>query len=133
MSNYHSSGRTISFLIVPRGRKIYESPRYMSIPQAVSQVLEIEGTRQKGVFSPDRTLAIALSRVGGGEGNEKIVCGTLAELLSHPNEAFGEPLHSLVIVGRRLHPLEVEYAEYYAVNRHSWRETASQVYGCALD
>src|ERR1700722_7559980 len=105
----------------------------MSVPQAVSQVLEIEGTRQKGVFSLDRTLAIALSRVGGGEGNENIVCGPLQELISHPTEAFGEPLHSLVIVGRRLHPLEVEYAKHYAVNQHSWRETASQVYGCALD
>jgi diphthine synthase len=105
----------------------------MTIPQAVSQILEIEALRQGGTLSPNDTLAIALSRVGGGEGNERIVCGTLAELVSHPPDLFGEPLHSLVIVGKRLHPLEVEYAEQYAVNRDSWVDVADKVYGCVSD
>ena len=48
-------------------------------------------------------------------------------------ETFGEPLHSLVIVGRRLHHLEVEYAESFAVNRETWREVARSAYGCALE
>jgi len=116
-----------------RGRKIYEPPRYMTIPQAVAQLLEIEALRNSDILSPDKTLAIGLSRVGGGDGNERIVCGTLAELMSQPQDAFGEPLHSVVIVGRRLHHLEVEYAEEYAVNRDSWRNVAAQVYRCALD
>jgi diphthine synthase len=105
----------------------------MSIPQAVSQLIEIESLRQRGTLDPDKTLAIGLSRVGGGEGNEHIVCGTLTELSGHPTEYFGEPLHSLVIVGKRLHHLEVEYAEQYAVNKGSWREVAVREYGCALD
>ncbi|CAL1711746.1 unnamed protein product [Somion occarium] len=116
-----------------RGRKIYEPPRYMSITQAVSQLIEIEELREGGILTPDKTLAIAMSRVGGSEGQERIVSGTLSELLSQPPEVFGEPLHSLVIVGRRLHHLEVEYAETFAVNRESWRSTARDVYGCALD
>jgi len=116
-----------------RGRKIYEPPRYMSIPTAVSQLIETEETRQEGILNPDTTLAIALSRVGGGSENERIVAGTLRELLDHPAEAYGQPLHSLVIVGKRLHHLEVEYAEEYAINRNSWRDIAKNVYKCALD
>jgi diphthine synthase len=71
--------------------------------------------------------------VGGGSENERIVAGTLRELLDHPAEAYGQPLHSLVIVGKRLHHLEVEYAEEYAINRKSWRDIAKNVYKCALD
>ena len=104
----------------------------MSIPQAVAQLTEIEAQRQAGTLAPDSTLAIALSRVGGGP-DERIVAGTLAELLAQPADAFGQPLHSLVIVGRRLHHLEVEYAERFAVSRETWRDVASRVYGCALD
>lgn len=105
----------------------------MSIPQAVSQLVEVEESRQAGVLAPEKTLAIAVSRVGGGEGQERIVSGTLAELLAQPPEVFGEPLHSLVLVGKRLHHLEVEYAETFAVNPESWRNVARTVYGCALD
>ncbi|KAI9568812.1 diphthine synthase isoform b [Boletus coccyginus] len=111
-----------------RGRKVYEPPRYMSIPQAVSQLLEIESFRDQKVLSPNATLAIALSRVGGDPGDQRIVCGTLEELSHQPPEVFGEPLHSLVIVGKRLHHLEVDYAQEYAVDKETWRRVASQVY-----
>ncbi|KAK1231649.1 diphthine synthase [Marasmius sp. AFHP31] len=116
-----------------RGRKIYEPPRYMSIPLAVSQLLEIEAIRQTGTLSADTTLAIALSRVGGSDEHQRIVAGTLSELANAPAETFGEPLHSLVIVGKRLHHLEVEYAETFAVDKSSWREVAKTHYGCALE
>lgn len=116
-----------------RGRKIYEPPRYMSIPQAVSQLLEIESLRDQKVLSPNATLAIALSRVGGDVGDQRIVCGTLEELSQQPPEVLGEPLHSLVIVGKRLHHLEVNYAQEYAVNKETWRRVASQEYGCVLE
>ncbi|KZP13743.1 Diphthine synthase [Athelia psychrophila] len=114
-----------------RGRKIYEPPRYMTIPQAVSQLIEIEALRQSGTLSAEKTLAVGMSRVGGGDEHQRIVCGTLAELQAHPVDAFGEPLHSLVIVGKRLHPLEVEFAEDFAVNRGTWQGVAESVYGCA--
>ncbi|KAN0130147.1 Tetrapyrrole methylase [Lactarius tabidus] len=116
-----------------RGRKIYEPPRYMSIPQAVTQLAEVEDARRGGVLVPERTLAVALSRVGAGPENERIVCGTLAQLREQPPEAFGDPLHSLVIVGRRLHHLEAEYASAFAVDAASWREVAREVYGCNFD
>jgi diphthine synthase len=130
-----------------RGRKIYEPPRYMSIPTAVQQLNETEEKRGQGILDPQRTLAIALSRVGGvpssstsdgadvssEDRGQTIIAGTLAELLTHPPSAFGPPLHSLVLVGKRLHHLEVEYAEAFAINKEHWREVASSVYGCALD
>jgi diphthine synthase len=111
----------------------------MSIPTAVAQLVEVEQKRGQGALDPNRTLAIALARVGGiadaatGAAGQTIVAGTLAELLAHPPDAFGPPLHSLVLVGRRLHPLEVEYAEAFAIDRASWRRVAQEVYGCALD
>ena len=105
----------------------------MSIPQAVSQLLEIEGLRRSGILSSEETLAIGLSRVGGDESQQRIVSGTLAELVAQPADAFGEPLHSLVIVGKRLHHLEVEYAQQYAVNATNWRNVARDVYKCSLD
>ncbi|KAF8548199.1 Diphthine synthase [Imleria badia] len=116
-----------------RGRKIYEPPRYMSIPQAVSQLIEIESLRNQKILSPHATLAIALSRVGGDANDQRIVCGSLEELSQQPPDVFGEPLHSLVIVGKRLHHIEVDYAQEYAVNEETWRRVASQEYGCALE
>jgi diphthine synthase len=99
---------------------------------SISQIPATEASRRGGIFLPDHTLAIALSRIGGGEGNERIVYGTLSELLAHSPEAFGEPLHSLIIVGRRLHPLEVEYAKMYAIHKETWRGVGVQTYGCNL-
>ncbi|KAF8190835.1 tetrapyrrole methylase [Pholiota molesta] len=115
-----------------RGRKIYEPPRYMSVPTAIAQLLSTEAARGEGVLAPSTTLAIALSRVGGGA-HERIVAGTLQELLDAPPAVFGDPLHSLVLVGKRVHPLEVEYAQMYALDVGTWRGVAREVYGCALE
>lgn len=104
----------------------------MSIPLAVSQLIETESSRQTGILDPNTTLAIALSRVGGGD-DQRIIAGTLNELLAHPAESYGEPLHTLVVVGKRLHHLEVDYAEEFAINRENWRRVAKDVYNCALD
>ncbi|KAI6100493.1 putative methyltransferase DPH5 [Pisolithus sp. B1] len=51
---------------------------------------------------------------GSDNTQQCIVCGTLEQLSEQPPESFGEPLHSLIIVGKRLHHLEVVYAEEYA-------------------
>jgi len=113
-----------------RGRKIYEPPRYMSISLAVEQLLSTESHRQQGVLSAKETLAIGMSRVGSSE--QRIIAGTLEEL-NRAGDVFGPPLHSLVLVGKRVHPLEIEYAEEWAINKAAWRRVAQQVYGCQLD
>lgn len=109
-----------------RGRKIYEPPRYMSIPLAVSQLAEVEEIRKEGVLDPETTLAIAMSRVGGGP-LQRIVAGTLSQLGAQDPSVYGQPLHSLVIVGKRLHPLEVDYASAFAVDE-TWKRVARDVY-----
>ncbi|KAF8608203.1 Diphthine synthase [Ceratobasidium sp. AG-I] len=125
-----------------RGRKIYEPPRYMNPATAVSQILESESTRSAsasteepkihGYLKPDDTLAIALSRVGSPD-KQRIVCGTLRQLSELGEEEFGEPLFSLVIVGKHLHELEVLYVEPWAVDKAEWRRVARDVYGARLD
>ncbi|KAG2104075.1 Diphthine synthase [Suillus discolor] len=119
-----------------RGRKIYEPPRYMSIPIAVNQLLEIESIRKEGILDGDSTLAIALSRVGSipsgeestddDEGTQRIVAGTLSDLQVQPESVFGKPLHSLIIAGKRLHELEAIYAGAFAVNKENWNRIAKQ-------
>ena len=115
-----------------RGRLIYEPPRFMDIPTAIQQLIWTEEERKGGILIPDQTLAVALSQVGAGE-NERIVAGTLQELSSADPTVFGNPLHSLVLVGKRLHPLEVEYAQSFAIDKDNWRRVAEQVYKVVLD
>ncbi|KAF8630227.1 hypothetical protein AX15_003050 [Amanita polypyramis BW_CC] len=142
-----------------RGRKIYEPPRYMSIPTALEQMKEVEEGQGKGTLDPHKTLIIALSRMGApppllspsdddddddddctsdpAYEAERIVSGTLDDLLSVPpseyKNVFGLPLHSLIVVGKRLHVLEAEFAEAFAVNKENWRKVAREAYGCALE
>ncbi|OZJ02683.1 Diphthine methyl ester synthase [Bifiguratus adelaidae] len=105
-----------------RGRKIYEPPRYMTIQTAVEQLLEIEENRQENAYTPD-TLAIGCARIGTA--TQQIVSGTLEEL-RHVD--FGGPLHSLVLVGSRMHFLEAEFVKAYAVDKASFEKIAERDY-----
>ncbi|KAJ1977040.1 diphthine synthase [Dimargaris xerosporica] len=93
-----------------RGRKIYEPPRYMTVNQAVSQLLEVEDRRQAQAYTKD-TLAVGIARVGADD--QLIRAGTL-EQLQHVD--FGAPLHSLVLLGSRLHFLEFDMLRENAVD-----------------
>ena len=94
----------------------------------MSQLIEVEDLRQGGVLVPERTLKTAPLRVGGGPDNERILCGTVAQLRDQPLEVFGEPLHSLVMIGRRLHHLDAEYVAAFTVNATPWKEVTQNVY-----
>jgi diphthine synthase len=84
-----------------KGRShIYEPPRFMTVNQALSQLLQIEEYKKEGVCCLD-TLVVGLARVGADD--EAIVAGTAAELSSHD---FGAPLHSLIIPAPHLHDIE---------------------------
>ncbi|PWZ00008.1 Diphthine synthase [Testicularia cyperi] len=148
-----------------RGILRYQAPRYMLIPQLISQIIQAAASHGADYLQPQSTLAISLCRMGSSD--ERIVSGTLQELLDLANpsqeeahadqaeddademaseadldkrraaraeerakRAFGEPLHSLVIVGRRLHPLERDYAANYACPGSRFLEVANHVYGC---
>ncbi|KAJ4385708.1 diphthine synthase [Gnomoniopsis smithogilvyi] len=99
-----------------RGRKIFEPPRYMTVGQCASQMLEVEEDKTEGVYGPD-SLAIGAARVGGK--TEKFVAGTLKELCEQ-DEVLGAPLHSLVLLGRRTHELEHDYVREFAVDKETW-------------
>jgi len=103
-----------------RGRKVYEPPRYMTVAQCATQMLEIEEERKESVYSED-SLAIGAARVGSE--HEKFVCGTLKEL---SDVDMGPPLHSLVLLGKRTHELERDYIRDFAVKEQtfdaSWKK-----------
>ena len=126
-----------------RGRKIFEPPRFMSVPTAIEQLLSLlpapaapsesepsaastAPSPPAASLDPTTTLAISLSRVG--DPSQTFVAGTLAELSLLGEEAFGGPLHSFVIVGRRFHALERDFARRWAVDPANWDRVAKQVY-----
>ena len=104
-----------------RGRKIYEPPRYMTINQAVEQLLEIEEKRNEKVYTKD-TIAVGLARLGTD--TQQITSGTLEELLTVD---FGAPLHSLVIAGQ-MHFLEADLLASFSVNPETFKQHASIIH-----
>ena len=101
-------------------------PNLSSSEPASTSAADQEGT---SLLPPDRTLAMSLSRIGTP--TQCIISGTLAELASLPASDFGGPLHSVVIVGKRLHPLELEYAGRWCVGGEAgaWWTVGREVYG----
>lgn len=84
----------------------------MSISTACEQLLAIEEEQGLGVCTAN-ALAVGLARVGADD--EKIVAGTLEGL---KDIDFGGPLHSLILVGKNIHELEVEYLRGFVVNEN---------------
>merc|ERR1712098_419257 len=103
-----------------RGRKIFEPPRYMTVAQCASQMLETEEERKEGVYSED-SLAIGVARLGSAD--QQMLCGTLKELA---DSDLGPPLHSLVLLGKRAHELEKDYIKAFAVNGESFGQSWSK-------
>ncbi|RKF62666.1 Diphthine methyl ester synthase [Golovinomyces cichoracearum] len=105
-----------------RGRLVYEPPRYMTVGQCAQQMLEVEEKMtekgQGGVYTKD-SLAVGAARVGGK--TEKFVCGTLEQLCNSDAE-LGKPLHSLILLGNRVHELEGEYLKAFALTPEVWDE-----------
>lgn len=104
-----------------RGRSIYEPPRYMTVNQAASQLLQILAKRDsegKDIAFSENTICVGLSRVGGD--NQRIASGCLKELC---DVDLGEPLHSLIIAGR-MHPLEIGMLREFAINSKTFDKFA---------
>ena len=97
-----------------RGRKIFEPPRFMTVAQCASQMLEIEEARGEGVCGP-HSLAVGVARIGAGD--QRMAAGTLVQLSSIE---LGSPLHSLVLLGRRTHDLERDFIRNFAIDRETF-------------
>lgn len=59
-----------------------------------------------------------MSRVGSE--TQTLKAGTIEELSKLDEEDFGGPLHSMVIVGSRLHPMERDFGMQFAVDKDRW-------------
>ncbi|KAF9618459.1 hypothetical protein IFM89_001182 [Coptis chinensis] len=94
-----------------RGKKIYEPPKYMTIPTAIEQLLEVEQMRRESAYSPD-TACVGFARLGSED--QMIVAGSMRELLEID---FGAPLHCLVIAGKT-HPVEEEMLDFYSLKNN---------------
>ena len=92
-----------------RGRKIFEAPRYMTAAQCVCQMLEVAEGRHFEAYGPD-SLAVAVARLGAQD--QKIAAGTLQQLTEVD---MGPPLHSLILLGSRVHDLERDFIQGFAV------------------
>ena len=111
-----------SYEDMARGRKVYQPPRYMTVAQCASQMLEIEDERKEKIYEED-SLAIGAARVGSKD--QKMACGTLKELSSVD---LGPPLHSLVLLGKRAHDLERDYIRAFAIDQESFDASWAKYY-----
>ncbi|KAK6460196.1 Dph5 protein [Scheffersomyces coipomensis] len=103
-----------------RGRLIYEPPRYMDISTACSQLIEIEESRQEQAYT-ENTPVVAVSRLGSP--TQTFKAGTLKELVDYDS---GEPLHTLVMLGRQVHDLELEYLYQFVENKQNFKLMVEQ-------
>lgn len=83
-----------------------DKDKFMTINEAIKQLLEIEYKRKEKVFTED-TKAVGCARLGG---NYKIKYSSVKDLAK---EDFGKPLHCL-IVPRKLHFIEEEALKQYS-------------------
>ena len=105
-----------------RGRKIYEPPRFMTVAQCASQMVEIEETKGNGICGR-RNLAIGVARVGARD--QRMAAGTLEQLSKID---LGEPLHSLVLLGRRTHYLERDFLRGFAIDQGEFDAAWNELY-----
>ncbi|KAI5821189.1 tetrapyrrole methylase [Pyronema omphalodes] len=106
-----------------RGRKIYEPPRYMTVAQCCQQMLETEEERGEKVYTP-QSLAVGVSRLGSED--QKIVAGTLEQLAEAD---LGKPLHSVVLLGKRVHELEIDFIREFAIDKDIFNAAYEAEYG----
>ena len=109
----------------------YAKPRFMTVSECALQMLDVsrdikadqEGQESTSSFpsptlccSPN-TLVVGVARLGTD--SQRIVSGTLEQLAKID---LGEPLHSLVVIGRKCHELERDFVREFAVDTVSWDE-----------
>ncbi|XP_059053142.1 diphthine methyl ester synthase [Achroia grisella] len=81
----------------------YMDPKFMSVKEAASQLVQIIKTKPDTGFTID-SIAVGLSRVGAPD--QTIAVKSLCAMQQCD---LGPPLHSLVIPAPNLHPLELDY------------------------
>lgn len=93
-----------------KGKKIYEKPRFMTVRQALEQLLEASrkcGTEDAGLINEDN-LCYGVARLGSD--TQVIRSGKIRDIM---NVDFGGPLHSVVICAKNLSSMEKEVFKIY--------------------
>ncbi len=109
------------FEAMMKGRQEFLPPRYMTIAQAASQLIEAEETSKQDAYSISETLCIGLARMG--QPSQLIVAGTLNEL---KDLDCGGPLHSLIVTGGELHDLEYDFVKAFLVEGSQYVRNTSK-------
>ena len=97
-------------LLAKTGKTSYLPPRYMTVNQALEQLIESEDIEKGGVVTMDDTLVVGMARLGHVD--QVIRAGSVRELMEVD---FGAPLHCLVVAAKETTELEVEAMKPYFV------------------
>lgn len=90
-----------------RGKKVYEPPRFMTVHEAIDQLLQVDSDLEVGELS-DQSMAVGVARIG--QKDQMIAFDTMSRL---KKVDFGPPLHSLIIPASDLHFHELEVLECF--------------------
>lgn len=96
-----------------KGKKIYEKPRFMTVNQALEQLLEASQKSEtvpenKGLIN-ENNLCYGVARIGSE--TQIIHAGKIGDIVK---KDFGKPLHSVVICGKTLSSIEKEVFDFYS-------------------
>ena len=95
-----------------KGKKIYEKPRFMTVNQALEELLEAsknsENIENKEMINEDN-LCYGVARIGSE--SQIIKAGKIKDIIKYD---FGKPLHSVVLCGKTLSSIEKEVFEFYS-------------------
>ena len=96
-----------------KGKKIYEKPRFMTVNQALEELLEASEKSEniienKGLIT-EENLCYGVARIGSD--SQIIKAGKIKDIIKYD---FGKPLHSVVLCGKTLSSIEKEVFEFYS-------------------
>ncbi|XP_058064875.1 diphthine methyl ester synthase [Anopheles bellator] len=95
-------------------KREYMPPRFMSVSEAATQLLEVvkqnpSTDKEDAPTLTEDSLVVGLARIG--HATQKIFACSLREM---KDTDLGSPLHSLIIPSAVLHPLESEFLQQFA-------------------
>ena len=96
-----------------KGKKIYEKPRFMTVNQALEELLEASEKSEniienKGLIT-EENLCYGVARIGSE--SQIVKAGKIKDIIKFD---FGKPLHSVVICAKILSSIEKEVVEFYS-------------------
>ena len=96
-----------------KGKKIYEKPRFMTVNQALEELLEASEKSEniienKGLIT-EENLCYGVARIGSE--SQIVKAGKIKDIIKFD---FGKPLHSIVICAKTLSSIEKEVVEFYS-------------------